>query len=48
MSSPFSWGGAFSAKNWAADVWGPNMNYPEIIKEIYNAQDGTLFELAPF
>jgi hypothetical protein len=35
--------GILSAKNWAATVWGPNMNYPEIIKEIYNTQDGTLF-----
>jgi hypothetical protein len=35
--------GILSAKNWAADVWGPNMNYPEIIKEIYNEQDGWLF-----
>jgi hypothetical protein len=35
--------GILSAKNWAADVWGPNMNYPQIIKEIYNTQDGSLF-----
>jgi len=35
--------GILSAKNWAATVWGPNMNYPEIIKEIYHNQDGTLF-----
>jgi hypothetical protein len=35
--------GILSAKNWAATVWGPNMNYPEIIKEIYNTQDGYLF-----
>jgi hypothetical protein len=35
--------GILSAKNWAATVWGPNMNYPEIIKEIYHTQDGTLF-----
>jgi hypothetical protein len=35
--------GILSAKNWAADVWGPNMNYPEIIKEIYGQQDGSLF-----
>ena len=34
--------GILSAKNWAATVWGPNMNYPEIIKEIYNTQDGHL------
>ena len=35
--------GILSAKNWAADAWGPNMNYSEIIKEIYNTQDGWLF-----
>jgi hypothetical protein len=35
--------GILSAKNWAATVWGPNMNYPGIIKEIYNNQDGSLF-----
>jgi hypothetical protein len=39
----FTGWGILSAKNWAADVWGPNMNYPEIIKEIYNTQDGSLF-----
>jgi hypothetical protein len=35
--------GILSAKNWAATVWGPNMDYPGIIKEIYQTQDGTLF-----
>ncbi len=35
--------GILSAKNWAATAWGPNMNYPEIIKEIYGTQDGHLF-----
>jgi hypothetical protein len=35
--------GILSAKNWAADTWGPNMDYPQIIKEIYNGQDGSLF-----
>jgi hypothetical protein len=35
--------GILSAKNWAADTWGPNMDYPQIIKEIYNTQDGSLF-----
>jgi hypothetical protein len=39
----FTGWGILSAKNWAADVWGPNMNYPEIIKEIYGTQDGWLF-----
>jgi hypothetical protein len=35
--------GILSAKNWAADAWGPNMDYPQIIKEIYHGQDGSLF-----
>jgi hypothetical protein len=41
--TPFMGWGILSAKNWAATVWGPNMNYPGIIKEIYNTQDGWLF-----
>jgi len=39
----FNGWGVLSAKNWAATVWGPDMNYPEIIKEIYGTQDGWLF-----
>ena len=39
----FNGWGVLSAKNWAATVWGPNMDYPGIIKEIYNTQDGHLF-----
>ena len=39
----FTGWGILSAKNWAATVWGPDMNYPEIIKEIYSTQDGHLF-----
>jgi len=39
----FNGWGILSAKNWAATVWGPNMDYPEIIKEIYGTQDGWLF-----
>jgi len=42
--------GILSAKNWKADVWGPNMNYPQIIKDIYNQQDpmfGTIAVLSP-
>ncbi|MBN1566882.1 MAG: hypothetical protein JXA73_03490 [Acidobacteria bacterium] len=35
--------GILSAKNWAATAWGPNMDYPGIIKEIYSTQDGWLF-----
>ena len=42
--------GILSAKNWKVDVWGPNMNYPQIIKDIYNQQDamfGTIAVLSP-
>ncbi|MDR0310818.1 MAG: hypothetical protein LBJ21_04450 [Acidobacteriota bacterium] len=42
----FNGWGILSAKNWAATVWGPDMNYPEIIKEIYGTQDGWLFGTA--
>jgi hypothetical protein len=35
--------GVLSAKNWYANVWGDDMNYPQIIKDIYKTQDGTLF-----
>lgn len=31
--------GILSAKNWKANVWGSTMNYPQIIKDIYNQQD---------
>ncbi len=42
--------GILSAKNWKADVWGSNMNYPQIIKDIFNQQDpmfGTIAVLSP-
>ncbi len=42
--------GILSAKNWKVDVWGPNMNYPQIIKDIYGQQDamfGTIAVLSP-
>jgi hypothetical protein len=42
--------GILSAKNWKADVWGPNMNYPQIIKDIFAQQDsmhGTIAVLSP-
>ena len=42
----FTGWGILSAKNWAATAWGPNMNYPEIIKEIYGTQDAWLFGTA--
>jgi len=46
----FTGWGILSAKNWKADVWGPNMNYPQIIKDIYDQQDrmfGTIAVLSP-
>jgi hypothetical protein len=39
----FTGWGVLSAKNWYANVWGDEMNYPQIIKDIYKTQDGTLF-----
>ena len=39
----FTGWGVLSAKNWYANVWGDVMNYPQIIKDIYKTQDGTLF-----
>jgi len=39
----FTGWGVLSAKNWYANVWGNDMNYPQIIKDIYKTQDGTLF-----
>ena len=42
--------GILSAKNWKADVWGSNMNYPQIIKDIFTQQDpmfGTIAVLSP-
>jgi len=39
----FNGWGVLSAKNWHANVWGNEMNYPQIIKDIYKTQDGSLF-----
>ena len=39
----FTGWGVLSAKNWYANVWGDVMDYPQIIKDIYKTQDGTLF-----
>jgi hypothetical protein len=42
--------GMLSAKAWKADVWGSNMNYPQIIKDIYNQTDpmfGSIAVLSP-
>jgi hypothetical protein len=42
--------GILSAKNWKATNWTATMNYPQIIKDIYNQQDsmqGTIAVLSP-
>ena len=39
----FTGWGVLSSKNWHANVWGTEMNYPKIIKDIYMTQDGSLF-----
>ena len=39
----FNGWGVLSSKNWHANVWGTEMNYPKIIKDIYLTQDGSLF-----
>jgi hypothetical protein len=41
--SLFEGWGVLSAKNWSANVWGKEMNYPQIIKDIFNTQDAGLF-----
>jgi hypothetical protein len=38
--------GILSSKNWRATAWGPTMNYPQIIKDIYNQQDGLFGTIA--
>ena len=35
--------GILSAANWKVNAWGPNMNYPQIIKDIYQEQSPGLF-----
>jgi len=42
--------GMLSAKAWKADVWGSNMNYPQIVKDIYSQTDpmfGSIAVLSP-
>jgi hypothetical protein len=39
----FTGWGILSAANWKVDAWGPDMNYPQIIKDIYNQQSPGLF-----
>ena len=35
--------GILSAKNWKANYWGPDMDYPQMIKDIHNQQSPGLF-----
>jgi hypothetical protein len=35
--------GILSAANWKVNRWGPDMDYPQIIKDIYNEQSPWLF-----
>jgi len=35
--------GVLSAANWKVNRWGPDMNYPQIIKDIYDQQSPGLF-----
>lgn len=35
--------GVLSAANWKVNVWGPDMDYPQIIKDIYAQQSPGLF-----
>lgn len=41
--SLFEGWGVLSAKNWKFNVWGKEMNYPQIIKDIFNVHDNGLF-----
>jgi hypothetical protein len=41
--SLFEGWGVLSAKNWSANVWGKEMDYPKIIKDIFNTHDNSLF-----
>jgi hypothetical protein len=41
--SLFEGWGVLSAKNWKYNVWGKDMNYPQIIKDIFNVHDNGLF-----
>jgi hypothetical protein len=39
----FTGWGILSSANWKVDAWRPDMNYPQIIKDIYNEQSPGLF-----
>ena len=41
--SLFEGWGVLSAKNWSANNWSKEMNYPQIIKDIFNTHDASLF-----
>lgn len=46
----FTGWGVLSAKNWKANVWGTTMDYPKIIRDIFDQQDsmfGTIAVLSP-
>jgi len=43
VATLFSGWGILSAANWKVNVWGPDMDYPQIIKEIYEQQSPGLF-----
>jgi hypothetical protein len=50
IASLFSGWGILSAANWKVNRWGPDMNYPQIIKDIYEQQAtmfGTFVVLSP-
>ncbi len=43
IATLFTGWGILSAANWKVNVWGPDMNYPQIIKDIYAQQSPGLF-----
>ena len=43
IATLFNGWGILSAANWKVNVWGPDMNYPQIIKDIYSQQSPGLF-----
>ena len=43
IATLFNGWGILSAANWKVNVWGPDMNYPQIIKDIYAQQSPGLF-----
>jgi hypothetical protein len=43
VATLFNGWGILSAANWKVNRWGPDMDYPQIIKEIYEEQNPGLF-----